>query len=226
MVSVSAQGAAAYTAHWNKVLGVGMEVDRARFAAVIASSPIGSQYPLTERLLLDFIRLAIAPSNTSPPPAKPLQKPGGASSRIMGVKTSSSTPKTLLSRARRRSSPSPTREGRSSPPPKSGQRLYGASHFAVACEELPGYADALFASTIIVGNGRSVLGQRAGPAVDQFARVIRFNDFQISGFEADVGRKVDLWCVSDWTALKLFNKYPDRKLPTLIAIPYKFMGKP
>ena len=222
----AAQGATAFTAYWNKKVGVGMEVDRARFAAAIAASPVGSQYPLTERLLLDFIRMAIATPNASPSPAAPPAKAGGASSRLLGIKTSNTTPKTLLSRARRRSSPSPTREGRSSPTPKSGQRLYGAAHFAVACEELPAYAEALFAGTIIVGNGRSVLGQRAGPAVDRFARVIRFNDFQIGGFEADVGRKVDLWCVSDWTAVKLFNKYPDRTLPPLIAIPYKFMGKP
>lgn len=32
--------------------------------------------------------------------------------------------------------------------------------------------------------------------------------------------------LSDWTIIKLINKYPERVLPVLCAIPYKFMGKP
>lgn len=38
----------------------------------------------------------------------------------------------------------------------------------------------------IVGNGRSVLSMCAGPLVDQFETVLRFNDFQICGFEKHV----------------------------------------
>ena len=41
-----------------------------------------------------------------------------------------------------------------------------------------------------------------------------------------VGSKTTIWVVSDWTILKLINKYPDRTLPVLCAIPYRFMGKP
>ena len=35
-----------------------------------------------------------------------------------------------------------------------------------------------------------------------------------------------MWVVSDWTIIKLLNKYPDRSLPVLCAIPFRFMGKP
>ena len=216
-------------AFWNKNVGSGLEVERNKFAHFLAKSPVGSRYPMTDRLLVDFIQLAVGKGtpSASPAPAAAPAKTSSMSSRIPGFKAATATPKTMLGRSRgRASSPSPTREGRSSPTPKPGTRLYGVSQFVVACEELPAYADALFSSTIIVGNGRSVLNGGAGACVDKFDTVIRFNDYQISGFENDVGRKVDVWCVSDWTCAKLFNKYPERELRTLIAIPYKFMGKP
>ena len=121
--------------------------------------------------------------------------------------------------ARRSSSPSPTREPRTA-------RQFNQPQFLSACRELQTYADNIFAGTIIVGNGRSVLGASYGPVVDSFATVVRFNDYQISGYEEHIGRKTDLWVVSDWTCIKLLNKYPERTMPTLIAVPFKFMGKP
>lgn len=84
----------------------------------------------------------------------------------------------------------------------------------------------LFQGVCIVGNGRSVLSQSAGPAVDKFETVLRFNEFQTSGFEKHVGTKTSVWVLSDWTIVKLINKYPDRSMPVLCAVPYRFMGKP
>mmetsp|Transcript_34544 Transcript_34544/g.90401 ORF Transcript_34544/g.90401 Transcript_34544/m.90401 type:complete len:242 (-) Transcript_34544:278-1003(-) len=84
----------------------------------------------------------------------------------------------------------------------------------------------LFKGVCIVGNGRSVLSQSAGSVVDRFDTVLRFNDFQIPGYEEHVGSKTSVWVVSDWTIIKLLNKYPDRSLPVLCAIPFRFMGKP
>mmetsp|Transcript_74857 Transcript_74857/g.206457 ORF Transcript_74857/g.206457 Transcript_74857/m.206457 type:complete len:223 (+) Transcript_74857:116-784(+) len=104
----------------------------------------------------------------------------------------------------------------------------------------------LFKGVCIVGNGRSVLSQSAGSVVDRFDTVLRFNDFQIPGYEEhvcpvyvlcksglefsghvmQVGSKTSVWVVSDWTIIKLLNKYPDRSLPVLCAIPFRFMGKP
>jgi hypothetical protein len=53
-------------------------------------------------------------------------------------------------------------------------------------------------STIVVGNGVSVLEKENGATIDSFENVIRFNYFQIDGFEKNVGTKTDVW---------LFNNY-------------------
>ena len=71
-----------------------------------------------------------------------------------------------------------------------------------------------------------MLGQTAGPAIDKFKTIVRFNDYAISEYEEHVGCKTTLWVLSDWTCVKLLNKYPERSLPVLVAIPFKFMGKP
>jgi len=79
---------------------------------------------------------------------------------------------------------------------------------------------------IIIGNGRSVLGHEAGEAVDQFHTVVRFNEYQIEGYERFVGTRTDVWVMSDYTAVKLLQKYEKtRTMPVLIAIPWRFMGK-
>jgi len=77
----------------------------------------------------------------------------------------------------------------------------------------------------IVGNGRSVLASTAGSSVDRFPTVVRFNDFAIDQYEKHVGTKTDMWVLSDFTCAKLMRKYPERKTPVLVAIPYFFMGK-
>ncbi len=93
-----------------------------------------------------------------------------------------------------------TATARISSPPRDRPRRYTCEHFLSACAKLVEHADAMFAhGTCIVGNGRSVLGSGAGPAIDKFGTVIRFNDYQIDNFEQDVGSKTDLWVVSDWT---------------------------
>ena len=49
---------------------------------------------------------------------------------------------------------------------------------------------------VLVGNSPNLLGTGKGPAIDAFDRVIRLNDFSITGFEADVGSRTDLWYTS------------------------------
>ena len=205
--------------------------------------------PATTRLIDDFLDVFLkspemAVAESPAPAASGLLRAGSK----LGSSTSSlagrASPKTLLQRATGRgprNSPSPPTIGGggsrgssgSSSPEASSSKLssskrYGVEHFVIACREMHAQCAGLFAGTIIVGNGRSVLGGGAGACVDQFATVMRFNDFQISGFEKDVGKKTDIWCVSDWTCAKLFNKYPERNLSMkcLVAIPYRFMGKP
>lgn len=46
--------------------------------------------------------------------------------------------------------------------------------------------------TLILGNGPSVLKHNAGQEIDAFDRVIRFNNFETAGFEAQIGRKTTI----------------------------------
>jgi hypothetical protein len=46
---------------------------------------------------------------------------------------------------------------------------------------------------ILVGNGTSVLDSELGAEIDTFGTVIRFNRFEVQGFEKHVGSKTDVW---------------------------------
>ena len=153
-----------------------------------------------------------SPSSSPTPKARPPSPKGRAKSP--------SSPKTInpLRRFSARST-SPARERAAGP-------RFSQSQFVSACDEMEAFSDSCFKGVCIVGNGRSVLAQSAGPMVDRFETVLRFNDFGSEGYEAHVGSKTSLWVMSDWTIVKLLNKYPERTLPVLCAIPYRFMGKP
>jgi len=186
----------------------------------LSKSPAAKSLCLTERVVEDFFRgwrTKNEPCNSPPTPARP-----ASPSRR------DSSPSTIASLRRSISRMSPGSHRDSSPNGKAGPR-YTQAQFVRACEELHAFGAACFKGVIIVGNGRSVLASEAGPMVDQFATVVRFNDYVIEGFEKHIGSKVSLWVVSDWTCVKLLHKYPNRggaHLPVLCAVPWKFMGKP
>jgi hypothetical protein len=46
---------------------------------------------------------------------------------------------------------------------------------------------------ILVGNGPSVMTKKHGALIDSFERVVRFNIFQIEGYEEYVGTRIDTW---------------------------------
>ena len=218
----------ACSAHWTKHVGGPKDVNLTTLQALIAGSPAALQLMLTERLIAEFLDGWLTHSAAASPAPAAARLPGSGSKTSTSSRVTSS-PKTLLQRARagaRSSSPSPTRSHSDGSQSPTRTRKFNQAQYLAACRELPAFAAQTFGGTLIVGNGRSVLGCGAGPAVNRYATVIRFNDFQIEGFESDVGSKTDLWVVSDWTAVKLFAKYPNRIIPTIIAIPYKFMGKP
>ena len=48
-------------------------------------------------------------------------------------------------------------------------------------------------STIIIGNGTSLLEKNNGDLIDSFADVVRFNAYTIKGFEKHVGTKTTIW---------------------------------
>lgn len=110
---------------------------------------------------------------------------------------------------------------------KGKETRFTCSQYIKLHEEMKAYFKARHeSSVVIVGNGRSVLGNKGGPAIDKFTHVIRFNEFQIEGYEDHVGTRTTLWVLSDYTCAKLLNKYPERRMPVLVAIPFKMMGKP
>mmetsp|Transcript_54346 Transcript_54346/g.90176 ORF Transcript_54346/g.90176 Transcript_54346/m.90176 type:complete len:331 (+) Transcript_54346:106-1098(+) len=113
------------------------------------------------------------------------------------------------------------------PSSKSKESRYNVTQFVRAHSDLAAkYQAAQENGVVIIGNGRSVLAHQAGPAIDRYKTVIRFNEYQLAGYEQHVGIKTSIWCLSDYTCIKLLNKYPDRTMPVLIAIPWYFMGKP
>ena len=192
---------------FNQQFGKDALIDKKTLNASIAHA---LDSPATTRLIDDFLDVFLkspemAVAESPAPAASGLLRAGSK----LGSSTSSlagrASPKTLLQRATGRgprNSPSPPTIGGggsrgssgSSSPEASSSKLssskrYGVEHFVIACREMHAQCAGLFAGTIIVGNGRSVLGGGAGACVDQFATVMRFNDFQISGFEKDVGKK-------------------------------------
>ena len=46
---------------------------------------------------------------------------------------------------------------------------------------------------VLVGNGPSLLSATLGPLIDSYEEVVRFNRFQLQGFEAHTGSKTTLW---------------------------------
>lgn len=54
------------------------------------------------------------------------------------------------------------------------------------------HLQSLEAPIAVIGNGR--LGYPFGEAIDQYPTVIRFNAFQIEGYETQCGTRVTHWC--------------------------------
>lgn len=46
---------------------------------------------------------------------------------------------------------------------------------------------------VLVGNGPSLLRQQAGPQIDAFDEVVRFNRYRLAGFEPHTGARTTLW---------------------------------
>lgn len=67
-------------------------------------------------------------------------------------------------------------------------------------------------SCILVGNGASLKLGQAGSRIDAFDEVVRFNDFQIRGYEGAVGTKTTMWVAGG-----------RNKIPTDVARPEKML---
>lgn len=65
---------------------------------------------------------------------------------------------------------------------------------------------------LLIGNGSSVMEYEAGPIIDSFDVVVRFNRFRIEGYESKVGTKTTDWVTHDsapnaWMAGKVDECY-------------------
>lgn len=49
-------------------------------------------------------------------------------------------------------------------------------------------------SVVLVGNGFSVLRGNRGKQIDDFDVIVRFNRFELAGYEEQVGTRTDVWC--------------------------------
>ena len=196
----------------------------------------------SEPLMREFVEELTAFSARSPAPARPSMLEKRPVTRSPVKTTAFSRSRSFLcGRAAPLSATSASTEA-----PRPAPTI-GRAEFLEACSQLPEFVERLTRGTIIIGNGRTVLGKGAGPLIDRFARVVRFNDYVIKSsgsgdpsmavdYTADIGSKTDLWVVSDWTCVKLLNKYPNRSttdaqgrevpMPVMVAIPFNFMGKP
>lgn len=52
-------------------------------------------------------------------------------------------------------------------------------------------------SVVVVGNSSALLGGGCGRRIDSFGTVVRFNEFELAGYEVDVGTATSLHVVSD-----------------------------
>lgn len=59
--------------------------------------------------------------------------------------------------------------------------------------------------TILVGNGTRILDYSLGEEIDQFDTIVRFNMFQIYGYEKHVGTKVNIWGLNEIILMKDFH---------------------
>jgi len=184
----------------------------------------------TEPLMREFLeeRTPYADGAASPAPAAAASRPPKSPTGKTGS-TMSKVRSGIMGASGRSSSSSPPKAAPA--PPRTTAAAVSKADFLAACAELPAWVSRLVQGTVIIGNGRTVLGRNAGALIDRFALVVRFNDYVIKSaptaapppsagagaasatsvdYSKDIGTKTDLWVVSDWTCAKMLNKYPHR----------------
>mmetsp|Transcript_19062 Transcript_19062/g.47986 ORF Transcript_19062/g.47986 Transcript_19062/m.47986 type:complete len:355 (-) Transcript_19062:257-1321(-) len=101
--------------------------------------------------------------------------------------------------------------------PRDRDRLGGTlptwlSEAAAAGRELEALRDVrMMAQTLVMGHGTSVLAREYGGAVGRFRHVVRFNRFEVEGYERWVGNKTTSWLINQLD-IKLGSKLPGMRL--------------
>lgn len=79
---------------------------------------------------------------------------------------------------------------------------------------------------IVIGSGSSILDKEYGEIIDSFKEVVRFNNFQIKGYEKQIGTKTTIWARSNSRRTKERNWEQFKKV--IVASPawnYKNLRK-
>lgn len=101
---------------------------------------------------------------------------------------------------------------------------------------IPGQGDARLSfsaqprlDVVLVGNGPSALCWTAGKLIDSAVDVVRFNNYQLEGYEDYVGTRTTVWCRNDTQGIKerpenadittLWVARPDRPKPGYLTPP-------
>lgn len=71
---------------------------------------------------------------------------------------------------------------------------------------------------VIIGSGSSILNYELGDTIDSFKEVVRINDFEIEGYEKNIGTRTTIWGRSNSNRTK--DKVIDDSLPVIIVSPY------
>ncbi len=53
-------------------------------------------------------------------------------------------------------------------------------------------------TTVIIGNGPSLLGRNLGETIDAHKHVVRCNDYALNGYAPDTGKRTTHWAVGIW----------------------------
>ena len=74
---------------------------------------------------------------------------------------------------------------------------------------------AITGSLILIGNGPSAIKSKLGDEIDAFDDVIRFNLYQVEGYEASIGNKTTFWATTGR------DQYPRKTDPPKKALLWK-----
>ena len=60
---------------------------------------------------------------------------------------------------------------------------------------------------VVVGNGGSILKSEQGWSIDNYAQIVRFNNYKIQGYEKHVGTRTTIWFTCNCNKSKVRQKY-------------------
>ena len=60
---------------------------------------------------------------------------------------------------------------------------------------------------VVIGNAPNLIGKNLGKKIDQFAKIVRFNDFRTKGYEKDLGSRTTHWGASVFAVYQIVQRH-------------------